>query len=151
MKELLGTWQGMGLAIYPTIETTRYREELIFREHEGAPRVQYNQKTWRIHADNGETLLHWELGFIRKLEDGGFEWLNAQNNGRVEVMQGTIMTSPGRLVLDFRSVTFANDPRMIQAGRQVTVEGNILRYRMMMETQSNPGFELHLEAELVRV
>lgn len=150
MKELLGTWRGTGRAVYPTIDSARYREETIFNEHAGDPITQYEQKTWRIHADNSETLLHWEFGFIRQMEDGSYEWSNTQNNGRVEVLKGTISASFGLLSLDFQSVAFANDPRMMQSARQVTIEGDLLRYRMTMATQTNPDNELHLEAELSR-
>lgn len=151
MKPFLGVWRGTGVAVYPTIETTQYRDELTFREHEGKPIVQVEQKTWRIHPDQTETLLHWEFGFVRQVADTTYEWVNAQNNGRVEVLKGELSGSAGAWVLDLRSAAFANDPRMLQSIRHFQIEGDQLRYTMTMATQAHPALEVHLQAELRRV
>jgi hypothetical protein len=150
MNQLHGTWRGTGAATYPTIEAARYRDELTFRPHAGDPITQVEQKTWRLHPDGTESLLHWEFGFIRQIDGAAHEWINAQNNGRVEVMKGTITTVEKQLVLRFESVAFANDPRMREAARELTVVGDTLRYTMTMATQQHPTSVIHLEAELRR-
>ncbi len=148
MKQLIGTWQGTGNAFYPTIETARYREVLTFREHDDKPIVQYEQKTWRLHDDGTETLLHWEFGFIRQLDDETYEWVNSQNNGRVEVLNGDVTLKDNVLILRFKSSAFANDPRMVASTRQYEVKDGILWYLVSMTTQSNRKHDAHLEATL---
>jgi hypothetical protein len=150
LSKLIGTWQGEGMAIYPTIDSTRYREVLAFREFDGKPIIQIEQKTWRIHNDGSESLLHWEAGFIRELE-GGYEWINAQSNGRTEVLKGTIQIVGDNLELNFGSAGFMNDPRMVQSGRTVIVNGNSLTYKLSMATQMTAEYQMHLEATLTRV
>jgi len=150
MERLHGVWLGVGAATYPTIEAARYRDELTFRPHAGDPITQVEQKTWRLRPDGTESLLHWEFGFIRQIEGATHEWINAQNNGRVEVMKGTISTAGERLILRFESVAFANDPRMREAARELTVVGDVLRYTMTMATEAHPTAVIHLEAELRR-
>ncbi|MCI0712300.1 MAG: FABP family protein [Chloroflexi bacterium] len=149
LSTLIGTWQGEGTAIYPTIDTTRYREILIFRDFEGKPIIQVEQKIWRIHDDGSESLLHWESGFIRELEDG-YEWINAQSNGRTEVLKGRVQIIGDNLELNFGSIGFMNDPRMVQSGRTVTVNGNSLTYKLSMATQVTAEYQTHLEAALSR-
>ena len=150
MEPFLGVWRGTGLAIYPTIETTPYREELIFTAHEGKPIAQVEQKTWRIHADQTETLLHWEFGFVRQVSDTIYEWINAQNNGRVEVLKGALSGSADSWILDLHSVAFANDARMLQSTRHYQVDAGQLSYTMVMATQTHPTLETHLQATLRR-
>ncbi len=150
MKPFLGIWRGTGQATYPTIEDAVYREELIFRPHANQEIAQVEQKTWRIHADHSETLLFWECGFLRQIEGSAYEWINAQNNGRAEVLKGTLTQRTMCWILDLHSVAFANDSRMLQSSRYFAVEGDQLRYTMAMATQANPQLETHLQATLTR-
>jgi hypothetical protein len=145
-------WRGRGVAFYPTIDTTHYREELAFQDHPDAPRIQYEQKTWRIHADGSESLLHWEFGFLMLLGDDALQWINAQNNGRVEVMMGNFSDENGVFLMEVGSTAFANDPRMVESSRRVEVSEGRLRYVQMMSTTTteSPSMQVHLEAELTR-
>jgi hypothetical protein len=93
---------------------------------------------------------HWESGFIRLLPDNHVEIANAQIGGRVEVMRGTLETSPAGLVLQLHSTHLANDPRMEEATRTITVNGDTLHYTMYMQTTKNPELAIHLEATLQR-
>ena len=149
---LLGSWHGYGKAFYPTIESADYREELTFQAHDDAPRIQYQQKTWRIHADRSETLLHWEFGFLINAEDDNIQWINAQNNGRVEVLKGRFSLDKGVLLVEVSSAAFANDPRMVAATRRVEADADRLRYVQMMSTTTTerPTLQMHLEADLRR-
>ena len=150
LKKLIGTWQGEGVASYPTIDTTRYREILTFREFEGKSIIQVEQKTWRIHDDASESLLHWEAGFIREL-DNGYEWINAQSNGRTEVLKGTVQIIGDKLELNFGSEGFMNDPRMMKSGRILTMNDDYLNYKLSMSTQMTAEYQMHLEATLTRM
>ena len=151
LENLLGVWAGRGVAFYPTIETAHYREELTFRDHPNAPKIQYEQKTWRIHEDGSESVLHWEFGFLIVVQDDEIQWINAQDNGRVEVLQGRVALVSGILNVDVQSAAFANDPRMVASSRRVTVGEDSLYYLMKMSTTANPTMEAHLEADLGRV
>lgn len=150
MKVLLGTWQGAGIAMYPTIMATKYREELTFTNSDQNPILQVEQKTWQLNADGSETLLHWEFGFIRRIEKGVYEWSNTQHNGRVEVLQGTTQAHDDGIALAFTSKLIHNDPRVLDVSRRLEINGDELRYWMSMATTYNPSATLHLEAVLQR-
>lgn len=149
MQQLIGLWEGTGVASYPTIETTEYREVLRYQQQDDEVRLYYEQKTWRIVAGE-QKILHWESGFIRQIDDDDYEWINSQNNGRVEVMKGTLTATDNGLELKFETVTFANDPRMKTATRSLIVSGDELRYEPIMATQTHEATTLHLEARLKR-
>ena len=151
MKQFVGQWRGMGMASYPTIESTPYREVLTFTWDNNEPIAQYEQMTWRIHADQSESLLHWERGFLRQLDDINYEWISAQNNGRAEVLKGSLLNYGERTELNLSSVGFANDPRMVQSTRHFEVTDEQLRYTMKMITQAHSEMEIHLQAALRRV
>lgn len=133
------------------IMATNYREELLFTSHDQKPILQVEQKTWQIHPDHSETLLHWEFGFIRRVEQGVYEWSNTQNNGRVEVLRGTSQFHDDGMILTFHSKEFQNDPRMVETTRRFEIIGDELRYWMSMATTYNPTASLHLQAVLQRV
>lgn len=140
---------GIGVASYPTITTAQYREELTFQAHGDMSRWHYEQKTWHL-VDGEEVILHWECGFIRQLDTGDYEWVNAQNNGRAEVMKGTIIENEGSITLTFTTANFMNDPRMREASRTLTVTGDSLHYEQKMATQTHIDIHAHLEANLTR-
>jgi len=151
MKRLVGEWHGTGIAKFPTIETTRYREILTFQRHEANSILQVEQKTWRIHADKTESLLYWECGFIRQLGESSCEWINAQNNGRTEVLKGEMLANANTLRFNLESVAFSNDTRMIESTRIMDIIGNDLSYTLAMAIQAEPTLQQHLTAQLKRV
>lgn len=151
MKRLIGEWHGTGIAKFPTIDTTAYREILTFHPHEANSILQVEQKTWRIHADKTESLLYWECGFIRQFDESRCEWINAQNNGRTEVLKGDLLADSDMLQFNLRSVTFSNDTRMIQSTRLIKVLRNNLSYTVEMATQAEPILQQHLQAKLQRI
>ncbi len=151
MKRLIGEWHGAGIAKFPTIETTEYREILTFIPHETDSILQVEQKTWRIHEDKTESLLYWECGFIRQLDETHCEWINAQNNGRTEVLKGHMIVESDILQFDLKSVTFSNDTRMIQSTRVMEAIGNNLSYTVEMATRAEPTLQQHLKANLERI
>jgi hypothetical protein len=147
LKILLGRWEGEGVAIYPTIAETPYREVLIFTLDEPHDALQYEQKTWR--AADGR-LLAWEFGFVHLLEDGSVRVNNSQNNGRVEVMEGALTPHAGGFALTLLTMLFGNDPRMVEARREWRVDGAVLTTRHEMATQTVREMHTHLEATLCR-
>ena len=151
MQQLIGEWHGTGTAIFPTIDTTTYREVLQFEPHADDTILKIEQKTWRIHPDQAESLLYWECGFLRQLTDTTYEWINAQNNGRTEVLKGEMTYEEGQLSLNFVSKVFSNDVRMVASQRILDVKDDVLSYTTHMATQTHPSLQQHLIAELRRV
>jgi hypothetical protein len=148
---LAGEWTGAGAGEYPTITSFEYLETLRFTFHPGGEHLFYEQKTRRRGLGQQDYIpSHWESGFIRLLPDNQVEIANAQIGGRVEVMTGTIEATPAGLVLRLSSTHFANDPRMKDATRTITVAGDTLHYTMHMQTTKNPHLAIHLEATLQR-
>ncbi len=41
---LVGTWRGLGVVGYPTIEERRYEQEIVFA-HDGRPLLEYRSRT----------------------------------------------------------------------------------------------------------
>jgi hypothetical protein len=88
---LLGTWRGLGVGGYPTIEGFRYEEEIVF-SHDGRPFLQYSSRTWLI--DDDATRIRpgaMETGFWRPGENANeVEVLLAHPMGIVEVYVGEV-------------------------------------------------------------
>lgn len=151
LKILAGEWAGTGLGGYPTIESFEYHETLSFTSDETRPLLHYEQKTRRRNAGQTDFVpSHWETGFLYLISDNHVGVANAQIGGRVEVLTGTIEPAPAGLVLRLQSSLFANDPRMQEASRIITVNGDTLHYTMHMQTAKVPQLALHLEATLER-
>ena len=151
LGKLAGEWIGKGAGQYPTIASFEYLETLRFTLEEMRPLLHYVQETRRFNSEGGDYVpSHWETGYLRWLEDDRVEWANAQIGGRVEVMAGTVEETAAGLVLRLRSTHFANDPRMAEATRTITVEGDTLHYSMHMQTTKVPHLEMHVEATLQR-
>jgi hypothetical protein len=149
---LIGSWKGRGIAAYPTIETTEYLEELDFEFVENDPSIFYNQKAWYVKdgSEKGE-VLHLESGYIICKDKGLYELINAQNNGRTEVLKGLLsMFSGDTFHLAFESKEFSNDERMLKSGRDIYVDIDVLKYYVNMSTQRTPEFQHHLEATLMK-
>src|SRR6476619_7277688 len=47
---LLGRWEGAGVGGYPTIESFRFGQEIIFG-HNGKPFLIYTSRTWRLDEE----------------------------------------------------------------------------------------------------
>lgn len=150
MNRLHGVWHGRGIATFPTISTVEYRDKIIFQPHAEDAILQVEQKSWHIHPDPSETLLHWECGFIRQLSETTCEWINAQNNGRTEVLKGHMQSQEDIFYLNLKSVDFGNDERMIASTRQFRIVENILSYAMTMATQAVSDIQQHLSSEFHR-
>ena len=149
---LTGSWKGEGSGRYPTIDSFEYEEHLNFELDRSYPLIYYEQKTVLMPSEEPG---HWETGFIRPLEDGFVEVSNAQEGGRVEVLQGKIETdnSPEydlKIVLD--STALGNDPRLIKTRRIWTLKAEYLHYKKYMSTNTTrePQLLPHLEATLKR-
>lgn len=139
---LEGTWSGLGRGDYPTVAPFTYRERLTFR---GGPVLHYEQHT--THPDTGEPM-HREAGYLRPAGDGRVEWVIAQPTGVVEVDEGTLAGTTLRVASRLVGTT-STAKRVDTVERALSVEGDLLRYRLLMGAVGQPHL-LHLEAELRR-
>ncbi len=147
---LIGEWAGRGKGRYPTVEDFSYRETASFLAPPGKPFIVYSQRTWRTgdHTDAG-TPLHSEAGYLRPGESGGIEMVVAQPTGITEVLHGSVTGGSIRLL----STTVTTTATAIEVGsveRNITVEGDELRYELLMGAVGQPH-QVHLEAILERV
>ena len=148
---LEGTWIGEGRAFFPTIDTFEYRETLTYtRQNDNS--LFYEQRTEK-RLQGQETFLtsHWESGFLRILEKGGVELINAQSGGRSEVLAGTVETMDQNVRLSFVSQGLMNDERMIASARTFEINQGTLKYEMGMKTTRVDSLTPHLTATLQRV
>ena len=146
---LEGTWAGEGLGQFPTVTSFDYRETLVFTRRDEKT-LAYEQRTQKRYDGQTEwTVSHWENGFIRILENGELELVNAQI-GRSEVLIGTIESLATRFRIHFVSKTIVNDPRMVSSARTFELEGDSLHYEMEMQTTKVNQPAKHLEITLQR-
>lgn len=142
---LLGTWQGTGTGIYPTIEDFSYTEEASFA-HVGKPFVAYGQKT--RDADTGLPL-HAEAGYLRPQGDGRVELVLAQPSGIVELLEGTVEGSTVQLASTAVLGTASAKP-VTATERRIWLDGDVLRSSVAMAAV---GRELqhHVVSEMYRL
>ena len=146
---LEGTWTGTGRGQFPGVTSFEYRETLTFT-HRDEKTLAYEQRAQKRYDGQSEWLVsHWENGFIRILESGELELINAQM-GRSEVLRGTVGTSNSTFKINFVSKTITNDPRMVSSTRRFELDGDRLRYEMEMQTTAVESPRLHLQMELRR-
>jgi len=147
---LEGNWAGEGRGQFPTVTSFDYRETLSFTRRDEKT-LAYEQRTQKRYDGQTEWLeSHWEFGFIRILESGELEMTSAQI-GRTEVLIGKIETQDTFARIHFVSKTITNDPRMVSSARRFELEGDILRYKMEMQTTAVNQLMPHLKIALQRI
>jgi hypothetical protein len=141
---LVGTWEGRGRGVYPTIEPFTYDETVVIG-HAGKPWLAYQQRT--KHADTG-LALHAETGYWRLPGPGRVELVVAHPTGLVEVLEGAI--EQGACHLSSSLVAGTGTAKQVAATeRHVSVVGDVMRYSVRMAAVGQP-LQVHLEAELHR-
>ena len=86
---LLGTWRGLGVGGYPTIEEFRFSQELSFTELPGKPFVHHMSKSWLLDDDGNEVRpLAQETGYWRPEADGALELVLSHPTGYSEIYVG---------------------------------------------------------------
>jgi hypothetical protein len=147
---LLGTWRGVGVGGYPTLEGFRYEEEIRFSS-DGRPFLEYSSRTWIVAEDGtrirpGATEVGW--------------WRPGAGPRDVEVMlahhTGIVAIYVGEVV--FRKVELATDVvARTETAKEVTalrrlyglVEGD-LAYAVDLAAVDQP-LQAHLSNRLTKV
>lgn len=91
---LVGTWRGVGVVGYPTIEGARYEQEIVFA-HDGRPFLSYSSRSWLL-AEDGSRLRpsSSEVGWWRPGATAyDVEVMLAQHTGIVEIYLGNVAFS----------------------------------------------------------
>ena len=146
---LLGTWRGVGVGGYPTIESFRYGEEIVFG-HIGKPVLTYASRSW-VLDDEGAVVrpIAGESGYWRVDGAGELEVVLAHAMGIIEVWVGSIAF--GRIELTTDVVARTASAEEVTAGRRLygTVDGDLL-YAYDMAAVGQP-LGPHLSARLKKV
>jgi hypothetical protein len=146
---LLGTWRGVGVGGYPTIESFRFGQEIVFG-HVGRPVLTYVSRSW-VLDDDGNVLRPGagESGYWRIDPAGELEVVLAHAAGLTEVWIGTLAF--GRIELTTDVVARTASAKEVTAGRRLygMVDGDLL-YAYDMAAVGQP-LGPHLSARLARV
>ncbi len=146
---LLGTWRGVGLGSYPTVEDFRFGQEMVYGYTPGKPYLAYESRSWLLD-DEGALVrpLARESGWWRPQPDGSVELLLSHPTGFVEIWLGTVTGAKIELRTDvIARTTSALD---YAAGHRLygQVEGDLL-WTFDMAAMGQP-LQNHLSARLKR-
>jgi hypothetical protein len=145
---LLGTWRGVGVGGYPTIEEFRFSQEVTFSEV-GKPYLHYLSRSWLLDDEGNEVRpLAQETGYWRPQPDGSVEVLLAHPTGFVEIWLGTV--EPAKIELQTDVVARTDSAKAYVAGHRLygLVDGKLLwAYDMVAVDQP---LQPHLSATLQR-
>jgi len=146
---LVGTWRGVGVVGYPTIESANYEQELSFT-HDGRPFLSYSSRTWLIDSDGARIRpAATETGFWRPgKEPRDVEVLLAHPTGIVEVYVGEVAFTRIDLATDV--VARTETAKQVSGLKRLygLVEGD-LAYAIDMAAVDQP-LQSHLSARLQR-
>jgi hypothetical protein len=146
---LLGTWRGVGVGGFPTIDSFRFGQEIVF-SHAGKPVLSYVSRSWLIDADglvieSGAA----ESGFWRISDSGELEAVVAHASGLAEVWVGEIVGTRVEMATDV--VARTSTAWEVTGGRRLygVVDGDLL-YADDVAVVGQP-LTSHLSARLRRV
>ncbi|MEO8108045.1 MAG: FABP family protein [Actinomycetes bacterium] len=146
---LLGSWVGLGVGGYPTIEEFRFAQEVTF-EHNGKPFLGYRSHSWLLNED-GERVrpLATETGFWRPRPDGQLEVLLSHPTGFSEIWEGT--SDGPRIEIRTDVVARTTSAKEYTSGHRLygLVDGDLM-WAFDMAAMGEP-LQPHLSAQLARV
>ena len=149
LAAFVGTWRGLGVGGYPSIEPFRYEQELVLG-HDGRPFLSYSSRSWLLGEDGRRTRPGAsETGWWRPgPEPRSLEVLLAHHTGIVEVYVGEVAFTRVDLATDVVARTAT--AKSVTAVKRLygMVEGD-LAYAVDMAAEGHP-LQSHLSARLVR-
>jgi hypothetical protein len=100
---LLGSWAGVGLGQYPTIEDFRFGQQIVVT-NDGRPFLTYASRSWLLD-DDGHRIrpLATETGYLRPRPDNQVEFVLSHPAGYSEIWVGEVEV----LALDTAVITSA--------------------------------------------
>jgi len=147
---LVGSWRGLGVVGYPTIQEQRYEQELVFA-HDGRPFLEYSSRTWILDEDGTRVRQSArEAGWWRPGEGPrDVEVLLAHPSGLVEIYLGEVVFTKVELRTDV--VARTGTAKEVNALHRLygLVEGD-LAYAIDMAAVDQP-LQPHLSARLQRL
>lgn len=147
---LLGTWRGLGVGGYATVEEFRFSQELAFTELPGKPFVHHLSRSWLLDDDGNEVRpLAQETGYWRPEADGALELVLSHPTGYSEIYVGRAVGAKIELHTDVVARTETAKP--YTAGHRLygLVDGKLL-WAYDMAAVDQP-LQPHLSATLERV
>lgn len=148
---LVGTWRGLGVVGYPTIEEQRYEQEIVF-DHDGRAFLSYESRTWILDAEGARVKQSArETGWWRPgKEPRDVEVLLAHPTGIVEVYVGEVVFRKIELTTDV--VARTQTAKSVNALHRLygIVEDGDLAYAIDMAAVDQAR-QPHLSAKLKRV
>ncbi|MCY7372202.1 MAG: FABP family protein [Spirochaetaceae bacterium] len=147
---LLGTWRGLGVGGYATVEEFRFSQELAFTELPGKPFVHHLSRSWLLDDDGNEVRpLAQETGYWRPEADGALELVLSHPTGYSEIYVGSAVGAKIELHTDVVARTETAKP--YTAGHRLygLVDGKLL-WAYDMAAVDQP-LQPHLSATLERV
>ncbi|MGZ4591326.1 MAG: FABP family protein [Actinomycetes bacterium] len=146
---LLGTWQGVGVGGYPTIDEFRFGQEVEFSEN-GKPFLHYISRTWLLDDEGNQVRpLAQETGYWRPQPGNKLEVLLSHPTGFVEIYVGEVDGAKIELQTDVVARTDTAKP--YTAGHRLygLVNGELL-WAFDMAAVDQP-LQPHISATLRRV
>jgi THAP4-like, heme-binding beta-barrel domain len=149
---LLGRWEGAGIGGYPTIESFRFGQEIVFG-HNGKPFLSYQSRTWRLDEEGRiGPPLGTEAGYWRPRPGNQVEVMLAHPTGIVEIYLGEIAGTRIEMATDVVARTAT--AKEVTAGHRLygVIDGAAgdLAYAYDLAAMGQP-LQPHLSAQLKRV
>jgi len=146
---LIGTWVGVGVGGYPTVEEFRFAQEVTF-SHVGKPVLAYTSRSWILDDDGNRVRpAASESGFWRPQPDGQIEVLLSHPTGFAEVWLGQV--DGARIEIRTDLVARTTTAKEYTAGHRLygLVQGELM-YAFDMAAAGQP-MQSHLSARLKRM
>lgn len=144
---LVGTWRGVGVGGYPTIESFHFGQEIRFEYIPGKPYLDYASRSWLLDDEGNQVRpLARETGYWRPQPGGRIEVLLAHPTGFVEIWIGSVNGAKVELATDL--VARTESAKEVNSGHRLygLVEGDLL-WAYDMAAVGQP-LQSHLSARL---
>ncbi len=156
---LVGTWVGVGVGGYPSVDEFRFAQEVTFA-NDGRPMLAYSSRSWLLDEDgNRSRPLAFESGFWRLRPDNRLEVLLSHPLGYSEVWIGDVTVTSisesavtgAKIELQTDVVARTESAKEYAAGIRLygLVDGDLL-WAFDMAAVGQP-MQSHLSARLVKV